>query len=60
MLEERIANRLSGVAPWDQVRRFVIATEPFTVENGELTVSLKLRRQVVLDRYAEQLAAVTA
>jgi long-chain acyl-CoA synthetase len=60
LLEERIASRLSEVAPWDQVRRFAIATEPFTVENGELTVSLKLRREVVLDRYAAQLAAATA
>jgi long-chain acyl-CoA synthetase len=60
LLEERIASRLRDVAPWDQVRLFVIATEPFTVENGELTVSLKLRREVVLDRYAEQLKAATA
>jgi long-chain acyl-CoA synthetase len=59
-LEERIACRLRDMAPWEQVRRFVIATEPFTVENGELTVSLKLRREVVLGRYAEQLAAATA
>jgi long-chain acyl-CoA synthetase len=60
LLAERISSRLAEVAPWEHVRRFVIATEPFTVESGELTVSLKLRRQAVLDRYAEQLAAVTA
>src|SRR5262249_35708298 len=60
ILEERIASRLGEVAPWERVRRFIIATEPFTVENGQLTISLKLKRQVVLDRYAEQLAAATA
>jgi long-chain acyl-CoA synthetase len=60
LLGERIACRLSGVAAWDQVRRFVIATEPFSVENGGLTISLKLRRQAILDRYASELASATA
>jgi len=59
VLAERIDSRLAEVAPWERVRRFVIANEPFTVEKGELTVSLKLKRQVILDRYAMQLAAAT-
>jgi long-chain acyl-CoA synthetase len=60
MLTERIASRLGEVAPWEQIRRFAIATQPFSVDNGQLTVSLKLRRQAVLDHYAHQLAAATA
>ncbi|MCK9922344.1 long-chain fatty acid--CoA ligase [Frankia sp. AgPm24] len=37
----------------ESVRRFVILPEDFTVEGGELTPSLKVRRSLVLKRYAD-------
>ena len=33
---------------------------PFSMENGELTDTLKLRRRVILKRYAEQIEAMYA
>ena len=43
------------VSSWEHVRKFVVLPQPFSVANEELTVSLKLRRNVVFDRYREQL-----
>lgn len=48
-LEQRIAQLLAEVSPWERVKKFAILVEPFSVAREELTVSLKLRRQVVLE-----------
>jgi len=40
-------------ADFEKVRKFRLLPRPFTVENGELTPTLKLRRSVILERYAE-------
>jgi long-chain acyl-CoA synthetase len=39
----------------EKVRRVLIADEPFTIENGSLTPSLKVRRHVLRERYGERL-----
>ena len=44
----------------ERVRRFIVADEPFTVENGALTPSLKVRRHVLIARYGAQLDALYA
>ncbi|MFC7536154.1 AMP-dependent synthetase/ligase [Sphingomonas sp. GCM10030256] len=42
----------------EKVRRFTIADEPFTVENEQLTPSMKIRRHVIKARYGERLNAL--
>ena len=39
----------------ERVRRWVIADEPFTIENEQLTPSLKIRRHVLRQIYGERL-----
>ena len=55
MLTERIATLQQGLAGYEQVKRFTLLTEPFTVENGELTNTLKTRRNIIIKRYAEEI-----
>ena len=38
----------------EQIKRFVILARDFTLEAGELTPSLKLKRNVVYDTYADE------
>jgi long-chain acyl-CoA synthetase len=40
---------------WEQIKKFVILDHDLTVEDGELTPSLKLRRKAVSEKYQEQL-----
>jgi long-chain acyl-CoA synthetase len=42
----------------EKVRRFILADEPFTVENEQLTPSIKIRRHVLKDAYGERLDAL--
>ena len=42
----------------ERVRRFILADEPFTIENEQLTPSLKIRRHVIGKVYGERLDAL--
>jgi long-chain acyl-CoA synthetase len=48
------------LAPTEKVRRIAIADGPFTIENGQLTPSLKVKRPVVRALYCERLDALYA
>jgi long-chain acyl-CoA synthetase len=43
---------------WETIKKFVILDRDLTVEAGELTPSLKLKRRLVADKFADQLAAL--
>ena len=42
----------------ERIRRFILADEPFTIENEQLTPSLKIRRHVLRAAYGERLDAL--
>jgi len=42
----------------EKVRRFIVADSPFTVENEQLTPSMKIRRHVINAAYGERLEAL--
>ncbi|MFQ3592861.1 MAG: AMP-dependent synthetase/ligase [Gemmataceae bacterium] len=46
---------LRDFSPMEQIRKFALLPRPFSVETDEMTVSLKLRRPVILQRYAERI-----
>ncbi len=54
----RRANAQLGAFPrWARVRHVIATPEPWGVDNGLLTPTLKLKRPVLLDRYAAELRA---
>ncbi|HEY0411815.1 MAG TPA: AMP-dependent synthetase/ligase [Allosphingosinicella sp.] len=52
---DRVNAQLSVI---EKVRRFILADEPFTVENEQLTPSIKIRRHVIKQAYGERLDAL--
>jgi long-chain-fatty-acid-coA ligase len=40
-------------AHYEQIKRFTLLPEPFSMERGELTNTLKLKRSVVSENYKE-------
>jgi long-chain acyl-CoA synthetase len=58
LLQGRMDTALKDVANWEHVKKFVVLAQPFTLANDELTVSLKLRRNVVLAHHAAELEAL--
>jgi long-chain acyl-CoA synthetase len=54
---DRVNAELSVV---EKVRRFILADEAFSVENEQLTPSMKIRRHVIGKAYDERLGALYA
>ncbi len=50
---ERIDTLQQQFARFEQIKRFTLLPEPFSMERGELTNTLKLRRSVVAEHYKE-------
>jgi len=44
----------------EKIRNFKLLAEPFTVENGTLTPTMKLKRNVIEERYADEIDAMYA
>jgi long-chain acyl-CoA synthetase len=42
----------------EKVRRIIVADEPFTIENEQMTPSLKIRRHVIRKLYGARLDAL--
>ena len=51
MMRERIETLQQRLASYEQIKRFTLLPHHFSMENGELTNTLKLRRSVVNRRY---------
>lgn len=60
MLEDRINDYQKDMASYEQIKRFVLLPKPFSMETGELTNTLKIRRAVVNKRYAPLIDAMYA
>ena len=52
----RIARQLRDFPGYAQVRRAALTLEPWSVENGLLTPTMKLRRLQVMEHYKMQIA----
>ena len=56
LIQSEIQERLTDFADFEQVRRFSLLEQPFTQENDELTPTLKLKRNVIMERYSDLIA----
>jgi long-chain acyl-CoA synthetase len=45
-------------AGFEQVKKCVLLAEPFSVERGELTPTLKVKRRVIEERYRSEIDAL--
>lgn len=55
MLKERIDTLQQQLAYYEQVKKFTLLPEPFSMEKGELTNTLKLKRRVVNEHYRKEI-----
>jgi long-chain acyl-CoA synthetase len=51
MFDLRLREMQKGLAKFEQVKRFTLLPEAFSMEQGELTPTLKLRRKIINSRY---------
>ena len=60
MMKERIDTLQQQLAHYEQVKRFTLLPQHFTIERGELTNTLKIKRRVLNTNYAKEIDAMYA
>lgn len=55
VLVQRIAQRIKGFPGYAQVRKVTVAKEKWTIDNGLMTPTLKLKRNVIVDKYKNEI-----
>ena len=49
---------LAECASYEKIRKLIMQTDPFTVENGELTPKLSLRRHIIYERNLDEIEKI--
>ncbi|MCE5211579.1 MAG: AMP-binding protein [Deltaproteobacteria bacterium] len=58
MVGETVTNQLKGkFGGYEIPKKFLILSEPFSLDNGMLTQTMKLKRKVVLEKFKDQIEA---
>ena len=57
-LAQHIETLQQDLAAYEKIKRFVLLPEPLSMEKGEITNTLKIKRRVVYDRYAAQIESM--
>jgi long-chain acyl-CoA synthetase len=48
------------LAKFERIKNFLVKREPFSIENGDMTITLKVKRKVVMEKYAAEIEAMYA
>lgn len=52
LLEKELGEFQKKLASYERVRKFKVLDKPFSIEGGEMTPSLKIKRKVIEERYS--------
>lgn len=58
MFEQRLKDMQKELARFEQVKKFTLLPQAFSMELGELTPTLKLRRKIIQQRYHSEIEAM--
>ena len=51
LLEQDMVQFQKKLANYERVRKFVLLDRPFTIDSGEITPSMKIKRKIVEENY---------
>lgn len=60
LLLREVRNFSDGYAEFERPKKILVVSEPFSVENGCLTPTLKIKARVVITRFADEIEALYA
>jgi long-chain acyl-CoA synthetase len=58
LYEQHIKERLACVSYYEQIGKFTLLDRPLSIEHGELTLTLKLRRDAIYKNFADAIEAM--
>ncbi|MFX0195505.1 MAG: AMP-dependent synthetase/ligase [Candidatus Hodarchaeota archaeon] len=58
LINEEVAKAAVNFAPFEQIKAFTLISESFSIEDGTLTPTLKLRRNKIAEKFRQQIEAM--
>jgi long-chain acyl-CoA synthetase len=55
LIEKEIEKTNRQLSPWEKVKKFELLEEPLTIDGGELTPTMKVKRPVVLEKFKDKI-----
>jgi long-chain acyl-CoA synthetase len=55
LIQKDVEGVNDNLSSFETVKDFVLAKQPFSIESGELTPSLKVKRKVVIEKFADEI-----
>ncbi|MDR0505220.1 MAG: long-chain fatty acid--CoA ligase [Dysgonamonadaceae bacterium] len=55
LFTQRVNAMQNEFASYEQIKRFTLLSEPFTIQSGELTNTLKMRRAFIVEKYKNEI-----
>jgi long-chain acyl-CoA synthetase len=55
LIDEHVQKLNSQLERWETIKKFIILPRDLTIEDGELTPSMKVRRKLVEQKYMSEL-----
>ncbi len=57
-IQEEIDTKNAAFGKWEQIKKFELLPGEFTIESGEITPTLKLKRKIILAKHADLIAKI--
>jgi long-chain acyl-CoA synthetase len=58
LIEMEIEKKNKGLASYESIKKFEIVPRDFSIEGGELTPTLKVKRKVVVEKYKDEIESL--
>jgi long-chain acyl-CoA synthetase len=58
MFENEVSKAMEGFAHYETVKKFKLVDDEWSVESGELTPTLKVKRKVIEEKYADLIDSI--
>lgn len=58
LIQREVDKANKHLSPWETVKKFVLLDDPLTVKNDELTPTMKVKRDVVNEKYEEEIESM--
>ena len=55
LIKEELDTHQQDLARYEQIKNFFIAPQPFAIETGELTASMKIKRKHIIEKYSKEI-----
>ncbi|WP_340103769.1 AMP-dependent synthetase/ligase [Rhodohalobacter sp. 8-1] len=58
LIQKEVDKANKELSPWEKVKKFVLLEEPLSIDSGELTPTMKVKRSVVKENYEEEIESM--